>query len=252
MIFDFNSIATNYSENLKKLPEEYITLIINNFRINNTSKILDLGCGSGLLTIPLSQYSINISGLDISHNMLNIAKAKNSEKNIIWIESDVSSYDFQENYYDLIISYESIHLFPNIRNVLQSCANSLKPEGAICMGWCFYNWERLLRNEIVMTFKNHGINWGEWSYQKFNKFNELINGNKVVGLTDTYSKYVEVYEEWTVIEIVKYITSISKAFLITDNEKKIIQKELMEKIIPKYGTQINGNTQFWIRYSIKR
>lgn len=40
--------------------------------------VLELACGSGRFTIPLAQEGVNITGIDISEEMLNLAKSKAS------------------------------------------------------------------------------------------------------------------------------------------------------------------------------
>lgn len=248
----FDSFASQYSESIKELPKSYINMIVDVFGLKSFSKVIDLGCGSGVLTLPLANFSSFVSGLDISHNMIEIARERSRNTAIKWIEEDVELFDFQGKDYDLIVSYESIHLFPNTKKLLQRCERGLKVGGAICMGWCFYNWELLLEDEIVTTFNNHGIVWGEWSYQKFDKFKNIIDSGEIEGLTPTKSAHIGIYEEWSVCEIVKYITSISKALSLTENEQEIIREELTDLINKKYGNRIKGNTEFWIRYSEKR
>ncbi len=41
--------------------------------------VLELACGSGRLTIPLANEGVNITGMDISEDMLNLATLKASE-----------------------------------------------------------------------------------------------------------------------------------------------------------------------------
>ena len=250
MEFDFDPLAKRYAGSIKELPQSYIRLIASTFNLHATSRIIDMGCGSGLLTVPLAKYSNFVFGVDISHQMIEIAKSQPSGSNVFWVEKDIEHYDFQAC--DLIISYESIHLFPNTAKLLQKCADGLNKNAYLCMGWCFYNWELLLEHEIVTTFKKHGVDWGEWSYQKFNKFYELIDSKKIKGLTPTKNAHIGIYQEWQVSEIVEYITSISKALNLTEGENIHIQSELMDAIKKKHGNVIKGDTQFWIRYSQRR
>jgi len=251
MNLGFDLLAKQYTESVRSLPQSYIDLVVDTFKLRSFSQIIDLGCGSGLLTFPLANVSKRVSGLDISHNMIELAKSNLNDGTINWIESDIDKYIFQDSYYDLIISYESIHLFPDTKKLLIKCSNGLKDGGSVCMGWCFYNWEVLLEKEIVSAFKNHGIIWGEWSYQKFYKFRDLIDSGSIKKLTPTKSVYINDQQEWSVNDIVEYITSISKAINLSKNHKEGIKKELTEVITSKYGQLIKGNTQFWIMYSHK-
>ena len=57
--------------------------------------VLELACGSGRLTIPLAKEGVNITGVDISEDMLALAKLKASrdEVNIRFIQGDMRSFD---------------------------------------------------------------------------------------------------------------------------------------------------------------
>lgn len=55
-------------------------------------EILDLGCGTGRVTIPLAQRSFRITGLDIVPEMLEFAKKKASKLSVDWVEADVRDF----------------------------------------------------------------------------------------------------------------------------------------------------------------
>jgi SAM-dependent methyltransferase len=54
--------------------------------------VLELGCGTGRVTIPLAQHGIDIMGLDIVPGMLARAKSKARDLPIRWIEADVRDF----------------------------------------------------------------------------------------------------------------------------------------------------------------
>jgi len=249
---NFDNFAKMYSDCLHELPEEYISLIKNTFYLNKLSRVVDIGCGSGLLTFPLSKISQNVLGIDISHNMIEIAKKHTGSDSITWIEKDIDHYKFANLYYDLIIAYESIHLFQNTEKLLRNCLAGLKHNGFLCMGWCFYNWELILQEEIVGVFKHYGIDWGEWGFQKFDYFKNLLNSGIISGLSYTEEKFINVYQEWAVEQIVVHLTSISKVVGLNKKNREKTRNSLFESITKKYGNTISGDTQFWIRYSQKR
>jgi 2-polyprenyl-3-methyl-5-hydroxy-6-metoxy-1,4-benzoquinol methylase len=65
-------------------------------------EILEVGCGTGRITIPLAQRGFNITELEIVPEMLEFARRKAPELSIDWIKADVR--DFQLNRkFDLII-----------------------------------------------------------------------------------------------------------------------------------------------------
>ena len=54
--------------------------------------VLELGCGTGRITIPLARRGVDITGLDLAPRMLEHARRKAPDLPITWIESDVRSF----------------------------------------------------------------------------------------------------------------------------------------------------------------
>lgn len=247
----FENFANQYTDSLQRLPGKYIENLCKLLNIKSQSKVVDLGCGSGLLTFELAKYC-QVIGLDISHNMIEIAKAKDVNSTITWIEANVEKYDFAHESLDVAIAYESFHLFPNIEILIERIIKWLRPNGIISMGWCVYGWEVKLKNEILSVFEQFGLAWGEWSYQKFKKFRYLIETKFDNVLTPVQESSVCVNEKWSVDRIVNYLTAISKVEQLGADVRESIRHELKTRIEDKYGSLIEGNTDYWVRYAIKR
>jgi len=62
--------------------------------------VLELACGSGRFTIPLAKEGVTITGLDISEDMLGLAKSKASkdEVKVRLLQGDMRSFDLGEKY----------------------------------------------------------------------------------------------------------------------------------------------------------
>jgi SAM-dependent methyltransferase len=76
--------------------------------------VLELACGSGRLTIPLAKEGVNITGMDISEDMLNLAKLKTSKSgaSIRLIQGDMRSFDLGEKFKFIFIPAQSLsHLY---------------------------------------------------------------------------------------------------------------------------------------------
>ena len=248
----FEDYAEQYSESLKRLPRSYIRDICARLGINQNSVIADLGCGSGLLTYELAQFSNNVIGLDISHNMIEIAKAKLKSDKINWVEADIDAYEFPRQSIDALIAYESFHLFPNIDKLIKNSLNWLKPSGILSMGWCVYCWEILLKDEIISVFQDYGVIWGEWGYQRFEKFRTIIDEHMSDAFLKSKESMVKIKESWSVAKIVNYLSSISKAEELGEGTFKLLNNALKEKIISKYGKTITGYAQYWLRYAKRK
>ena len=71
----------------------------------NTRTVLDLGCGTGALTLKLSEMGFDVTGVDNSQDMLSVAdsKAFENDKDILFINQDMRTLDLIEKQ-DCIVS----------------------------------------------------------------------------------------------------------------------------------------------------
>ena len=122
----FNPIRINYiKEN-----------IINNFKLKNKSKpleginILDIGCGGGLLSEPMSRMGANVTGIDASDKNIKIAKL-HSKKNKLKINYLCSSPEKLKitKKFDVILNMEIVEHVEDIDFFLKSCSKLLKKNG---------------------------------------------------------------------------------------------------------------------------
>ncbi|MDA9753192.1 bifunctional 2-polyprenyl-6-hydroxyphenol methylase/3-demethylubiquinol 3-O-methyltransferase UbiG [Candidatus Pelagibacter sp.] len=122
----FNPIRISYiKENIvksfkldhKKIPLENI-------------KILDIGCGGGLLSEPMCRLGAKVTGIDASEKNINIAKlhAKKNNLNINYICSSPEKLK-NEMKFDVILNMEIVEHVENINIFLKSCTKLLKKNG---------------------------------------------------------------------------------------------------------------------------
>ena len=110
--------------------------IIFNFKLKNKSKplsgikILDIGCGGGLLSEPMSRMGANVTGIDASNKNIKIAKL-HSKKNKLKINYLCSSPEKLkiEKKFDVILNMEIVEHVEDIDFFLKSCSKLLKKNG---------------------------------------------------------------------------------------------------------------------------
>jgi ubiquinone/menaquinone biosynthesis C-methylase UbiE len=84
----FVGAARYYGQYRPKYPPVLFDLLSDIFHLNGQGRLLDLGCGAGLLTIPLHDRFTEVIGLDPDAEMLEVAQEQAAEggiKNISWI-----------------------------------------------------------------------------------------------------------------------------------------------------------------------
>ena len=109
----FNKASDDYDKYRKQaIPnmDLYYNTLIELTIDYDRPKILDLGAGTGILTQLLYKQhpDSQITLLDMSKDMLNVARQKFADKDFRYIEADYLNYDFEEKY-DLVVSSLSIH-----------------------------------------------------------------------------------------------------------------------------------------------
>ena len=96
----------------------------------NNLKILDIGCGGGLISEPMTRLGSKITAIDASSKNISIAKAhaKKSNLNITYLNNVPEDLNAQDKF-DVILNLEIIEHVENLDLYLESCFKLLKPKG---------------------------------------------------------------------------------------------------------------------------
>jgi ubiquinone/menaquinone biosynthesis C-methylase UbiE len=114
-------------------------MLLEHVKLSQGIKVLDVGCGLGFPALELAQrlgQSSIVYGIDPWRSALDRAKQKMQNyniKNVRLIEGDASTTEFEDNYFDLIVSNLGINNFEEPKKVLQECFRILKPNGQIVL-----------------------------------------------------------------------------------------------------------------------
>lgn len=100
----YDIISKGYNELYQEEQSNKIRIIRNNIKINNKTKILDVGCGTGIS----SDFGCFIVGIDLSIGLLK--QNKNERK----LQSISEALPFKNEIFDYVVSVTSIHNFDNI------------------------------------------------------------------------------------------------------------------------------------------
>ncbi|MBD1149469.1 bifunctional 2-polyprenyl-6-hydroxyphenol methylase/3-demethylubiquinol 3-O-methyltransferase UbiG [Pelagibacterales bacterium SAG-MED27] len=110
--------------------------IINSFKIKTKKKpldkinILDIGCGGGLLSEPMTRLGADVTGIDASIKNINIAKlhAKKNNLKINYLCSSPEKLKIQKKF-DVILNMEIVEHVEDINFFINSCSKLLKKNG---------------------------------------------------------------------------------------------------------------------------
>ena len=110
--------------------------IINNFNIKKKIKplsgisVLDIGCGGGLLSEPMSRLGADVTGIDASDKNINIAKLHSKKNNlkINYINSSPEKLKVTKKF-DVILNMEIVEHVEDINFFIKCCSYLLKKNG---------------------------------------------------------------------------------------------------------------------------
>ena len=95
------------------------------------NKSLELGCGTGRLSNALFQISQEVYGVDLSEEVLKIAKEKYPKLKLAC--SEVINLPYEDNYFDMVIINGSLHHFFAVAKTFKEAHRVLKPGGAFVL-----------------------------------------------------------------------------------------------------------------------
>jgi trans-aconitate methyltransferase len=127
-VFEFDG---NKYKKASTHQKEWGNKIISEFKLNGNEKILDLGCGDGVLTKQLSDLVPHgfVLGIDSSQGMINTAKELESS-NLLFRQLNINDIDFSDEF-DIIFSNATLHWILNHKNLLANSYKALKRNGVV-------------------------------------------------------------------------------------------------------------------------
>ena len=163
--------------------------IINSFKLKKQEKplknlkILDIGCGGGLLSEPMCRLGADITGIDASKKNIQVAKlhAKKSNLKIKYIST--SPENFKTNVkFDVILNMEIIEHVEDVSFFLKSCSSLLKKGGIMFIATI----NKTLKSYVFAIIgAEYILRWlpiGTHEWEKFVSPNDLINISKKYNL----------------------------------------------------------------------
>ena len=168
----------------------YILDQITNRNIKNL-KILDVGCGGGIICEPLARLGAKVTGIDFAPNNIKAAKihSKKNKLKINYINKDIEKSKLDEKF-DIILMFEVLEHLDNWKKTIKNIKKNLNKNGLIIISTINRN---LLSKLFAINIAENILNWipkGTHDYNKLIKPEELkkillkekFNFNNIKGL----------------------------------------------------------------------
>ena len=123
----FNPIRIEYIT--EKIKQEFNLINRNNDFLKDL-KILDIGCGGGLISEPLARLGGEVTGIDASEKNIKVAKlhSKKNNLNINYLNKSPEQLNNSEKF-DIVLNLEVVEHVENVDLYIKSCSNLLKKNG---------------------------------------------------------------------------------------------------------------------------
>lgn len=139
-------------------------------------RVLDLGCGGGLLSEALARQQAQVTGLDVSSQAIAVAAEHGRQAGLVidYITSSAEEYAAQcQRQFDVITCMELLEHVPDIKSLLQSCAQMLNPDGHLFLATINRSAKSYLAAIIAAEYLLKLLPRGTHDYARFIKPSEL-------------------------------------------------------------------------------
>jgi ubiquinone/menaquinone biosynthesis C-methylase UbiE len=103
--------------------------------LTHSSRVLEIGIGTGRIALPLSAHVGAYYGIDISRPMMMKLQAKHNGEAVYPAEGDATRLPFPDRKFDAAIVVHVFHLIPNWQDALDELARVLRPGAQLIHCW---------------------------------------------------------------------------------------------------------------------
>lgn len=129
----FTGTAWHYARYRPGYPNEFFDDIVQRFHLDGTGRLLDLGCGSGQLTVPLARHVTEVIGMDPESEMLTEA-ARHAQltrvTNVTWVQGSSTDLPGDLGQFRLVTMGRSFHWMDR-EQVLTTLADMVGDDGGL-------------------------------------------------------------------------------------------------------------------------
>ena len=165
-LHDINPLRANWIDNLAPVAEK---------------KVLDVGCGGGILAEALAQRGAQVTGIDMGDAPLGVAKLHQLESGLSIDYQKSTAEDFaktHENSFDTVTCLEMLEHVPDPSSVVRACAKMVKPGGHVFFSTINRNPKAFLFAIIGAEYVLRLLPRGTHEYAKFIWPSELANWSR--------------------------------------------------------------------------
>lgn len=148
-------------------------------------RVLDVGCGGGLLSEALAQAGANVTGLDLGKETLQVAELHAVESGVsvrYLCESAETHATTSPDTYDVVTCMEMLEHVPEPQSVLRALRTLVKPGGSVFVSTINRNLKAYLLAIVGAEYLLRLLERGTHTYERFIRPSELSRWARQAGL----------------------------------------------------------------------
>jgi SAM-dependent methyltransferase len=225
----FRGTAWYYARYRPGYPDAFFRLVTDRFGLDGTGRLLDLGCGTGQLTLPLARRFAAVVGMDPEPEMLAEAEAAANTagiRNITWVRggsTDLSTLAPQLGTFRLVTIGSALHWMDQDAT-LRALAAMVEPGGGIVIagnGGSVWNgtepWQHAVK-AVIQRWLGEDRRAGSGAYVDPPVRHEVIIARSPFTRLETY--YLDDHRTYDTDQIIGHLYSTSYCSLALLGEKR--------------------------------
>ncbi len=120
-----------YEAFMGRWSEHLANLFLARVNVAPGGRVLDVACGTGVLTKALAEAGTHVIGVDASEGYLEGARRRRSHPNIAYEHGDVRHMRFDNNVFDAAVSTLALDVIPEIEQVVAEMKRVTRPGGVV-------------------------------------------------------------------------------------------------------------------------
>lgn len=152
----------------------------------NEKKILDVGCGGGILAESMASIGAKVKGIDLAQKALHVAKLHSLESLLAVNYEEISAENLakrEKGQYDAVTCMEMLEHVPHPESIVHACATLVKPHGYVFFSTLNRTPKAYLLAIIGAEYLCRLLKRGTHDYAKFIQPAELASHARKAGLT---------------------------------------------------------------------
>jgi 2-polyprenyl-6-hydroxyphenyl methylase/3-demethylubiquinone-9 3-methyltransferase len=175
---------------------------INSIAPLNGQRVIDIGCGGGILTESMARKNADATGIDLSEKALKVADLHSLESGVKVRYEKIPAEEMAERepaQYDIVTCMEMLEHVPDPASIVRACAKLVKPGGHVFFSTINRNPKAYLFAVIGAEYLLQLLPKGTHDYEKFITPAELTQDIRNAGLTVnamkgmTYNPITKIY-----------------------------------------------------------